>query len=496
MGLYPYGAQCCNNCWYWQCHAKRSVRGNPPKEIYTDSNCDKCSRTDRSTLSKDCCSGFLHFDGATITFPLRGKSEPNHGETFYNSMLGLAEAQLAKSRRDRLAVEERVRSPQVCNKCGGSGRVECSDCGGSGKVDCSDCEGKGGFAVSYQIREIGKIFTRQVACFLDPVLDAEAKSGFWKEGWDWESDSARLDEFEGCREVFSKRCEVSVTSSYRKIQEEVLNVSLANGDFRQPLEISENDKLLAAESHSKTFGDYIAKCKEIEADANKWGGSARNPEERLREATLRIIDVPCIVEVKFKDRYGFKRTALVNLSNNKAYLCDVSEEECNRRMPELVKEAGGDLKLQNILGMMYAGCSSYKGYAPKDAELAVGWYGRAAKAGLVDAMDNMGCCYKNGNGVQEDKKLAASWYARAAKGGYPIGQCHYADYYYEKDSPDRELAFGWYLKSALNGCAEAMYAIGCMYSVGDGVVKDVELGTGWKERAKANGYEVPQYSKK
>ena len=73
MGLYPYGAQCCNNCWHWDCHTSRTTRGTPPKEIYTESNCDKCDLTGRNTLSKSCCVAFKHIYGATITFPLEVK---------------------------------------------------------------------------------------------------------------------------------------------------------------------------------------------------------------------------------------------------------------------------------------------------------------------------------------------------------------------------------------------------------------------------------------
>ena len=69
MGLFKFGARCCNNCIHWKCSSKREVRGNPPKEIYATSNCDKCSLTDRNTLSKNCCDGFAHLYGATVTFP-------------------------------------------------------------------------------------------------------------------------------------------------------------------------------------------------------------------------------------------------------------------------------------------------------------------------------------------------------------------------------------------------------------------------------------------
>lgn len=79
MGLFKFGTRCCNNCIHWKCSSKREVRGNPPKEIYATSNCDKCSLTDRNTLSKNCCDGFAHLYGATVTFPYQEEQRSSGG---------------------------------------------------------------------------------------------------------------------------------------------------------------------------------------------------------------------------------------------------------------------------------------------------------------------------------------------------------------------------------------------------------------------------------
>ena len=111
--------------------------------------------------------------------------------------------------------------------------------------------------------------------------------------------------------------------------------------------------------------------------------------------------------------------------------------------------------LQNAIGQMYAGYYTYKGYAPKDEELAVDWFMRAAKVGHADAMDNLGNCYKNGDGVEKDEELAAAWYSKAANAGLPWGHFHYADVLEDgKGVPkDDELAVAWYLKAATQGLA-------------------------------------------
>ena len=79
MGHFEFGVRCCNNCIHWKCSSKREVRGNPPKEIYTSSNCDECSLSKRKTLSKNCCDGFAHLYGATVTHPYQEDQHTSGG---------------------------------------------------------------------------------------------------------------------------------------------------------------------------------------------------------------------------------------------------------------------------------------------------------------------------------------------------------------------------------------------------------------------------------
>lgn len=75
MGRFEFGARCCNNCSHWQCHAARKIEGNPPANIFTCSNLDRCSLTGRNTLSENCCAGFSHLYGASDTHALPPKKE-------------------------------------------------------------------------------------------------------------------------------------------------------------------------------------------------------------------------------------------------------------------------------------------------------------------------------------------------------------------------------------------------------------------------------------
>jgi hypothetical protein len=452
-------------------------------------------------LSKDCCSGFSHFDGATITFHLREESAKEFSSATEASVYAMTESMDETSRSFvRSTIEFAIENKKIrelsqsvrnesrsCYKCGGTGKISCSNCGGSGYIDCSDCSGKGGFESVLQIKEKRKNIEKEQGILLDVKTDG----GFWKNCWSWSSDPDKVRMFDGTNIICSKTRAVSASDNARKIQNQVLGVSILDGDFHFPEGLSEEAKEKLIASHLDVFGEYINKCKEIEQEASGWGDSYR-----IKEASLKITETPCFVQVEFSDRLGFMRTALVNLASEKVYLNAVSEEERNRRLPELEREAASDPNLQNIIGQMYGDYPMYKGYTSKDVELSASWFMRAAKAGHADAMDNLGNCYKSGNGVEKDEELAAAWYAKAAKAGHPWGQYHYADVLEDgKGVPkDDELAVAWYLKAAKQGLANAQWRLGCRIADGRGTAKDEELGEAWKERAKANGFVPPRSS--
>lgn len=111
MGGFKIGAQVCNNCVHWQCHAERKFCGNPPIQVYTTSSCDKCSLTGRNTLSDGTCAAFSHIGGVTKTFAY--VPEPSIGETYMNGLMdelkAKRDAQIAQARerRERERKEER-----------------------------------------------------------------------------------------------------------------------------------------------------------------------------------------------------------------------------------------------------------------------------------------------------------------------------------------------------------------------------------------------------
>ncbi len=490
MGTVKIGTECCNNCIHWECRS-REIEGNPPADVRVYSDYNKCSISGSQTAWRDCCGMFKHIGGVKNTFQADRSSMLTPGEAYLKSVTEYVQNRRREREEARIQEESSV---TTCSLCNGTGRSQCTSCGGRGKKDCPDCDGKGGFSVTLQIKEHGKKYSKRTAW----LLKTEVDGGFWKKGWDWDNDPGLVAKFGDKHVVCSKACKVpGSASAKRKIQEEVLKVSMVDGDFHLPAGLSDTEQEKTLESFLKIFNNYIDKCKDVEESAKKWGDDGFwGHDERIKEASLNIVETPCFVQVKFTDRYGFNRTTLVNLASKKVYLNEVSEEERKRRMPELEAEAANDADLQNAIGQMYGNYPKFKGYAPKDEELAAGWFMRAAKNGHADAMDNLGNCYKSGDGVEKDAELAAAWYAKAAKKGLPWGQFHYADVLEDgKGVPkDDELAVAWYLKAAKQGLADAQWRLGCRIADGRGTEKDKELGEAWKERAKANGFVPPRSS--
>ena len=89
MGVFRIGEAVCNNCVHWRCHSERKFRGNPPREVYTTYNCDKCSLTDRNTLSGNTCGMFRHIGGVSATCrPSVPVVQSNPGELFLSAVMG------------------------------------------------------------------------------------------------------------------------------------------------------------------------------------------------------------------------------------------------------------------------------------------------------------------------------------------------------------------------------------------------------------------------
>lgn len=410
MGRFPVGAEVCNNCVHWDCHSERGFQGNPPKEVYTASNCDKCDLTGRNTLSSSTCPAFRHLGGVRNTFAYKEPSSSRTNNAFLSSVVQYL------NERDQLEsakkVAEEAKPKRVtCSKCHGRGRVDCCSCGGLGSRRCSRCEGTGGSVTRLEMREASKVFMSRMRYLPNAEIDS-AFYGFDKDQGCWSSEMMKST----FRHVICKKsvsCDVAAKSE--KHIQEALRIDAKTGFG--------GDGEGLAVTHGAVFDKFVSMCSEIDEKAAEWEGSNVS---RIKEAAVEIWESECIAQVEFKDALGFPRRAFVNLANQKVHLCDVAAEAVKPVLEKLTRQAcDGDVEMQNVLGQIYAQYPGFKSLAvEKDCEIAAAWFLRAAKGGCADAMDNLGNCLKNGDGVEKDVELAFAWYRKSAKKGLATAMRH------------------------------------------------------------------------
>ena len=120
---------------------------------------------------------------------------------------------------------------------------------------------------------------------------------------------------------------------------------------------------------------------------------------------------------------------------------------------------------------------------------ALMWYGKAVKAGSVDAMVDLGMMYEFGRGIRPDKAAALTWYRSAAHAGSARGMFAVGQSYHKGAGVARDYkeAMVWYRKAACRGSAEAMNSVGVLYENGLGVWKSRGKAVRWYERAAQAG---------
>lgn len=141
---------------------------------------------------------------------------------------------------------------------------------------------------------------------------------------------------------------------------------------------------------------------------------------------------------------------------------DIYEECANRRSAIAAYK----------LGEMYERGQGVK----KNDNIALSWYGIAAKLGNADAQYWLGGMYYYGQGAAvQNYELAARWFGAAAKQGQRDAQFALGKMY-EKGKGvtqiDESVAAQLYYKAATQGHKDAQFALGQMYEQGRGVEKD------------------------
>jgi serine/threonine protein kinase len=97
--------------------------------------------------------------------------------------------------------------------------------------------------------------------------------------------------------------------------------------------------------------------------------------------------------------------------------------------------------------------------------------------------------YLEGKGVPRDPEVALDWFIRAAELRDREAQTQVGKMYQEGIGTPRDpgLALGWFQEAASRGGVEAMTQLGTMYERGDGVSRQVERALEWFTRAAREG---------
>lgn len=528
MGCYKIGSECCNNCVHWDCHTERKFRGNPPTEVYTDSNCDKCDLTGRSTLSKDTCGMFRHLGGVTKTFSAAAKHASNDYvlsmcDSFDESMRAYCQSLIEFSRETSSSISsgrtsdaEDEESDDEVDRAFGKAMEE------QGKANRRIVE------LSRAGLDPSRIIDKSVEFMhlYDKAMsgDGKAQYALAHAFWDGKHGALKEDESLGHGNGWYW-CNKSADNGYCWAQL-WKGVSWRNDAVRRS---SMKDHEKAVKWLELALGHYEVREKDREEGGSftrsmnssrlAIGVAYLNGEEVAPDFS-KAMEFFDVVSESGDDRGLKYRTAaeelVENLKKNLELLKEVSQEN------------GYGLAM-NRLGMIYAGYESYKQYGlilKCDGDKAFQWFSKAADAFCVDAMDNMGNCYKSGIGVEKDMGKAVEWYRKAAVLGSLSGQYHYATCLrkgtgIEKNEKeellwfmkagaqgharslgmlgwcaenshgmeeDPELAFEWYRLGAEAGEAEAMYNLGRCYCNGYGCKVERFQGESWKKKAEENGY--------
>ena len=98
----------------------------------------------------------------------------------------------------------------------------------------------------------------------------------------------------------------------------------------------------------------------------------------------------------------------------------------------------------------------------KDSHKAFRLFQEAAQMGDAEAQCCLGCCYRNGYGIQVDHKQARYWYDKSSSNGCLRALFHVARIYENGQGVPQsyEKAVEWYTKAAEQGYARAQFNLG------------------------------------
>lgn len=133
---------------------------------------------------------------------------------------------------------------------------------------------------------------------------------------------------------------------------------------------------------------------------------------------------------------------------------------------------GGDLEAAHDLAIIY----EYGKYNVEiDVVEAAVWFGKAAEAGHVEAMAELGLCYELGCGVEQSDEKALDWYMKAAEKGHVTSKYSVGEAFEEARGVPQsdEEACIWYHRAAVDGDEDSKRALLRLFDVARIIVPGV-----------------------
>ncbi len=109
-----------------------------------------------------------------------------------------------------------------------------------------------------------------------------------------------------------------------------------------------------------------------------------------------------------------------------------------------------------------------------------------AEHGDAWAMNHIGICYMNGEGIEKNDTLGVKWFRMAAEKGSIMGKWNLGGCYYNGEGGlevDYVEAAKWFRKAAEGGLEDAQYQLGVCYLRGIGVEQSNEEAFKWLRKA-------------
>ncbi len=135
-------------------------------------------------------------------------------------------------------------------------------------------------------------------------------------------------------------------------------------------------------------------------------------------------------------------------------------------------EIGNDVHAAHETAMLY---EYGRNGIEVDVVAAAEWFEKAAEAGHVEAMAELGLCYELGCGVEQSDENALDWYTKAANLGHATAKFSVAEAFEEARGVPQsdEEACLWYYRAALVGDEDSKKALRRLYDIARIVVPGV-----------------------